>query len=235
MDFKDKKIALVSGYTHHLPLRLAQKLAHERVHVLLALEENETEKLREAGKIDGIGKNIKIIPIDYNSQESLDQLREQLESDFGKLDILITESKLEGDSSAPVKSDPKAGLLKMLQSNLMQAWQLTKNMVPILKRSGQGRIVNIYSDTEESETTGKGNPVYDLSKAAFSTLNIKLAAELHRNGILVNAVQTEVGRTDSIPSEARVISELNHIIWAALLPAKGPTGNYYRNGEIIEF
>jgi len=76
---------------------------------------------------------------------------------------------------------------------------------------------------------------YRVSKAGLNALTRLLAAELRPRGVLVNAVcpgwvRTEMGG----PGATRDVEEgAAGIVWAATLPADGPTGGFFRDGQPI--
>src|SRR5947208_8899125 len=80
---------------------------------------------------------------------------------------------------------------------------------------------------------GYGPPAYQVTKAALNAMTRTLAAELRSAHILVNSacpgwVATDMGGTGA----TRSVSEgAAGIIWAATLPAKGPTAGFFRDGK----
>ena len=113
--------------------------------------------------------------------------------------------------------------------------------LPLIRRSGHGRIVNVSSgagshgDPQFGLTTNRGSAAsYGISKAAINALTAKLAAELEGTGVLVNAVCP--GLTATAPGMeamgARPISEgAASVVWGAVIPDGGPTGGFFRDGE----
>jgi NAD(P)-dependent dehydrogenase (short-subunit alcohol dehydrogenase family) len=65
---------------------------------------------------------------------------------------------------------------------------LCEALVPLMRRDGGGRIVNVSSGAGSLSEMGAGTPAYSVSKAALNALTVKLAAELEGTGILLNSV-----------------------------------------------
>jgi len=83
---------------------------------------------------------------------------------------------------------------KALEINLYGPWLLCPVFVPLMKRNGYGRIVNVSSGAGSlnyMQSTSE-KPVYEISKSTHNALAIKLASELSRMNILVNAVNSYV-------------------------------------------
>ncbi len=82
-----------------------------------------------------------------------------------------------------------------------------------------------------------GTPAYSMSKAALNVLTIKMAHEWKKHGIKVNAVcpgwvRTEMG---GMSAPRSVEDGARSIMWAAMLDENGPTGGFYRDGELIQW
>ena len=75
-----------------------------------------------------------------------------------------------------------------------------------------------------------------MSKIALNSLTLMLANQLKSSGILVNVVCPGWVATDMGGSGGRPVEQgASGITWAANLPANGPTGGFFRDGEEIEF
>jgi NAD(P)-dependent dehydrogenase (short-subunit alcohol dehydrogenase family) len=99
-----------------------------------------------------------------------------------------------------------------------------------------GRIVNVSSGAGSFGETGgaAGAPAYSVTKAALDMLTVKLAAELDRRGIKVNAVCPGWVATDMGGAGGRPVPDgAAGVVWAATLPDDGPTGGFFRDGRRI--
>ncbi len=79
---------------------------------------------------------------------------------------------------------------------------------------------------------GGGTPAYSVSKAALNALTRMLADELRSDGIVVNSVcpgwvATHMGGAGGRP----VAAGAARVLWAADLPAAGPSGGFFRAGR----
>ena len=99
---------------------------------------------------------------------------------------------------------------------------------------GSRRVVNVSSGAGSLASMGAGTPAYAVSKAALNALTRILAAELGRDGILVNAVcpgwvATDMGGAGGRPVEEGAAS----VLWAVDIPDDGPSGGFFRDGRPV--
>ncbi len=119
------------------------------------------------------------------------------------------------------------------ETNTLGPWRMCEAFIPLLRRSGHGRIVNVSSESGSLAGMGGGTPAYAVSKVALNALTRMLADELRGEGVLVNSVcpgwvATEMGGPDA----PRTVEEgAASVVWAATLPDAGPTGGFFRDGE----
>ena len=104
---------------------------------------------------------------------------------LGKIDILVASAGITG-ATAPVSEFPVESWLRVINVNLNGLFFCCREIVPLMKENGYGRIVNIAS------VAGKeGNPnasAYSASKAGVIGLTKSLGKELATQGILVNCM-----------------------------------------------
>lgn len=119
------------------------------------------------------------------------------------------------------------------ETNTLGVWRMCQAFIPLLRKSGHARIVNVSSESGSLTVMGGGTPAYSVSKAALNALTHMLADELRASHILVNSVcpgwvATEMGGSDA----PRTVEEgAASVIWAATLPDDGPTGGFFRDGQ----
>jgi NAD(P)-dependent dehydrogenase (short-subunit alcohol dehydrogenase family) len=112
---------------------------------------------------------------------------------------------------------------------------VSQALLPLMRKGGYGRIVNVSSGLGQLESMGAGTPAYRLSKAALNALTRTLAAELEGTGIKVNAmcpgwVRTDMGGRSAPRSAAQ---GADTAVWLATLPDNGPTGGFFRDRKQV--
>jgi NAD(P)-dependent dehydrogenase (short-subunit alcohol dehydrogenase family) len=121
-----------------------------------------------------------------------------------------------------------------LETNTFGAWKMIRSFLALLRHSRHARVVNVSSEAGSLAAMGGGTPAYSLSKAALNALTRMLAAELRKDGILVNAVCPGWVATDMGGPGGRPVAEgAASVVWAATLPDDGPTGGFFRDGRVV--
>ena len=110
-------------------------------------------------------------------------------------------------------------------------------MLPLLKRSASGRIVNLSSGVGSIAQIGDPTSEfaafrfigYGASKAGLNMLTVQLAAELKESGIKVNSADSGYTATDLNGHRGRqaVPKGATAAVCLALLPDDGPTGGFF--------
>ena len=146
--------------------------------------------------------------------------------------MLVNNAAIHYDTQQQAGAADLSIVREALETNLLGAWQVTQALLPLLRRSEHGRIVNVSSEGGSLTNMGGGIPAYRTSKAALNALTRLLAAELRGDRILVNSVCPGWVATDMGGPGGRPVEEgASSIIWAVDLPDSGPTGGFYRDGR----
>jgi NAD(P)-dependent dehydrogenase (short-subunit alcohol dehydrogenase family) len=238
------KVAVVTGAGRGIGLEVCRQLAERGMTVVLTARDPEKAK---AAAEQLVGEGLDVIPkaLDVSNNESVRGLAAELEQEFGTLDVLVNNAAAYADWSEMASSAHLELAQGVLETNLLGAWRVCQVFLPLIRRSGQGRIVKVSSgagshgDPQFGLTTNRGSAAsYGISKAAINALTAKLAAELEGTGVLVNAVCP--GLTATAPGMeamgARPISEgAASVVWGAVIPDGGPMGGFFRDGEPLSW
>jgi NAD(P)-dependent dehydrogenase (short-subunit alcohol dehydrogenase family) len=116
-------------------------------------------------------------------------LAQTLTQRFGRIDILLT---LVGGyvGDLPVVQLPEATWDHMMNLNLKSTFLCCKHVVPVMQRSGGGRIVTVSS--RAAVKVFPGISAYAVSKAGILTFTETLASEVLKDNITVNAILPSV-------------------------------------------
>ncbi|WP_420239713.1 SDR family oxidoreductase [Telmatobacter bradus] len=240
------KIALITGANRGIGLETARQLAAKGVHVVLGSRSLESGE-QALKQLTAAGLSAERIALDVSDAASRQAAFEHLSARHGKLDILINNAGVAaGAFSGPTQIDlaasiPEAELRRIFETNFFSLVTLTQTLLPLLRKSEAGRIVNLASILGSLQLHAQpGSPIYDAktfaydaSKTAVNALTIHLAYELRGSKIKVNSahpgwVKTDMGGPDAlidVTEGARTSVEL------ALLPDDGPTGGFFHLGK----
>jgi NAD(P)-dependent dehydrogenase (short-subunit alcohol dehydrogenase family) len=226
------RLALVTGANRGIGRAVCAALA--RAGYVTIVTARDLDKAKAAA--DAIGGADVARRLDVPDRNSIEVVAAELMRDYGRLDVLVNNAAVLYDTWQTAVTADLALVQKALDVNLLGAWRTTQAMIPLLRASGGARVVNVSSEAGSTATMGPGTPAYGISKAALNALTIKLAAELRRDGILVNAVcpgwvATDMGGPGGRPVDDGAAS----VMWAMQLPDGGPTGGFFRDGKPLRF
>ena len=178
------------------------------------------------------GRSISPIVLDVADDDSVSAAASGLD----RLDVLVNNAAILYDTWQRGIDADLDQVREAFETNLLGAWRTTQAVLPLLRASPAGRIVNVSSGAGALHDMGGGTPAYRTSKAALNALTRVLAAELRSDAILVNAVCPGWVATDMGGSGGRPVAEgAAGIVWAATLPDDGPTSGFFRDGRAIDW
>lgn len=236
----EARIALVSGSNRGIGLETCRQLARHGLTVILTSRDGTTGKAA-ADKLVSEGLRVVYRPLDVCRDDSIRKLLAFLRSEFGRLDVLINNAAIFPERTLPKSAaselatlDPEI-LRSTLETNLYGPLRLIQQALPLMRKGGYGRIVNVSAGLGRVSELGAGYPAYRISKAALNALTRIAAAESPCDNILINAVDpggapTRLGSTDNARSVAEAAAG---IVWAATLRAGAPSGVLFRDGQTI--
>jgi NAD(P)-dependent dehydrogenase (short-subunit alcohol dehydrogenase family) len=227
---------LISGANRGLGLEIARQLAATGMTVLLGAR-NSVAGQKAARQLRREGGAVIAVPLDVTSAADVQALASRVESEYGRLDILVNNAGAYFDIDNEATSVPMDMVRQALETNLLGAWQLTEAMLPLMRRHGYGRIVNVSSGCGAIASECLSSPAYRVSKAALNSHTRLLAMELHGSGILVNAVCPGWVATDMGGHGGRPVAEgAAGIVWAATLPSRPAiNGGFFRDRQRIDW
>ena len=237
-----KKVALITGANRGLGYEMARQLAQSGVTIVLAARD-QAKGEAAAQKLKQEGLDVQFLKLDVTRKEDRTNAAAFLEQNFGRLDILINNAGISADGLAgtSVSATTEQSLQSTFETNFFAPIALTQVLLPLLKKSEAGRVVNM-SSTLGSQTlhADPSSPIYDFkalsydaSKAALNSFTIHLAHELKDTKIKVNSahpgwVKTDMG-TDAAPMELPEGGKTG--VALALLDEGGPSGGFFHMGE----
>ena len=234
-------IALVTGAAHGIGLEVCRQLAERGWTVVLTARTLERARVAAEG-LAGLEGKVHARALDVADDASPRALAADLGWALGRVDVLVNNAGYVTDWSETAGTADLREAHAVMEVNLFGAWRTTQALLPLLRRSRRGRIVNVSSgagshvDPRFGLAAVAAATSYAVSKAALNALTVKLALELKEDGILVNAVCPGLTATTRDLEEigARPVEEgAASVVWAATLPNSGPTGGFFRDGRTL--
>ena len=203
MNTADRRIALVTGANKGIGLEVARQLGKAGHHILLGARDEA--RGREAEKtLRNEGINVRFVAIDLSDTASLSVAAADIEANEGRIDILVNNAgvAIQGDG-LPGSTDLDV-VRRTFETNFFGTVAVTQALLPLVKKSRAGRIVNVSSGLGSIALNADPNWAYaavkltgyNASKAALNMFTVLLAAELKDTGIKVNAVNPGYTATD---------------------------------------
>ncbi|MEQ8281234.1 MAG: SDR family NAD(P)-dependent oxidoreductase [Parvibaculum sp.] len=235
------KVALVTGAASGMGRATAHVFAGEGAKVaVLDLRQERIDAV--VAEIKAEGGEAHGWALDVADAAGIVRVVKEVEARFGGLDILVNNAGLStfcGIAEEGYEESWARALDVMLTAHM----RFVRAALPSLKKSGEGRIVNVAS-TEGFGAT-PGNSTYVAAKHGVIGLTRALAVELGREGVTCNCIcpgPIRTGITADIPDEHKEIfakrrvplrrygdpEEVAHVTLSVVLPASS-----YLNGVAI--
>ena len=238
------KVALITGANKGIGLETARQLGKLGVTILVGARDLAKGD-EAAGVLRGVGVDARAIKLDVANEADRAAAAKYIEKEFGRLDILINNAgvMLDPRTGNATSTTPAALLHETFETNFFAVVELTQTLLPLLRKSEAGRIVNLSSILASLTLHAtKGSPIYnsktfayDASKSALNSFTIHLAHELRGTKIKVNSahpgwVKTEMGGDGA---QMEIGDGAKTSVQLATLPEDGPTGGYFHMGEAL--
>lgn len=212
------KVAIVTGSTSGIGLGIAKAFAKQGAHIMLngLGDAAEIEKTRAALEQE-FGTKILYHGADMTKPDQIADLVAQTAEKLGSVDILVNNAGIQ--HVAPIDQFPPEKWEAIIAINLVSSFYTLHHAVPLMKKAGWGRVVNMASAQGLVGTAYKS--AYNAAKHGLLGLTKSVALELGRENITVNAICPGYVRTPLVEGQiadtakARGITEeqaLNDVI-----------------------
>jgi NAD(P)-dependent dehydrogenase (short-subunit alcohol dehydrogenase family) len=204
------KLVVVTGPTSGIGAEIALQLAGLGAHVVLACRDADKGAATLAAIREKTGsRQLSVLLVDTSSQASIRQFARELESKYGRLDVLVNN----GGVNLRKRQLSVDGIECVFATNVLGYDLLTRELLGLLRAQAPSRVVNVAStfagnlDLDDLEFTRRAyDPVkaYQQSKACDRLLTWAFARRFEGSGVTFNAmcpglVQTGLYRDTAPP------------------------------------
>ena len=180
------KVAVVTGGASGFGAGIVRKFAEEGARVVVAdLNVNGAHEI--AAEVKGLG-----IHVDVADGASVAAMVDATLGAYGRLDILVNNAGTT-HYPAPLEEVTEQDFDKVFAVNCKSVFLTAQNIVPVMKKQGQGAILNVASTAGVSPRPRLN--WYNASKGWMNTATKAMAVELAPQGIRVNAINPVAGET----------------------------------------
>jgi len=230
---------LITGANRSIGLELVKQFSKKGLFVYLGTRDLEKGQavVNELNK-NGF-ENINAIQIDVTNPDTILAAKNIVESEKGKLDILINNAGISGEFPQSTLNTSIKDIQNVFDTNFFGVISVTQAFLELLKKSKSPRISNITSGlgslTLHSDPTWKyynfKAASYVTSKAALNAYTIALAYELRELPFKVNAIDPGYTATDfnHHSGPGSVESAAAFIIKHTFTDENAPTGQFFSN------
>lgn len=180
------KVAVVTGASSGLGKQMARAMARQGASlVILARRYERLEEFKP--ELLELGAE-KVLPIkcDVTSSEDINAAAEQVEKEFGRVDILLNCAGSSKDKGVTEMSDEEWDFT--IATDETSVFKMTRAFAKIMQKNHYGRIINIASMYGLVGNTEIPTIAYHTSKGAVVNFTRAVAAELATDGITCNAI-----------------------------------------------
>ena len=187
------RVVLVTGGGSGIGAATAKALAAAGAHVVLTARNVKALEAVE-DEIHAAGGSSTIAPMDLAEPDAIARLAAAIANRWDKLDILVINAAYL-PSLGPVTQIEFKGFNQALMTNVVATQALLAAFDPLLKRSGQGRVIGLTSSVGSAPRAFWG--AYGATKAAFENLLASYGQEVEKiGGVRVAILDPGATRTE---------------------------------------
>jgi 3-hydroxybutyrate dehydrogenase len=192
------KTAIVTGSTSGIGLGIAEAFAREGANVVLngfgdAVQIEQTR----AALAHRTNARVLYSPADMSKPKAIEHMIRQTADTFGGVDIMVNNAGIQ--HVAPIEEFPDEKWDAILSINLSSAFHATKLVLPMMRKKGWGRVINVAS--AHALVASPYKAAYVAAKHGVLGLTKVVALEAAEDGITCNAICPGYVRTPLVEKQ----------------------------------
>ena len=185
---ENKPIALITEAGNGLSSKFATILNGCGYEVIIAANENSHSQIAHQQP-----KGIKLLKADFTQIGDVVNVYAHMKTHYGKLDVLINNAEIANGFGQKITELNLQEVKHLFDENLFSIMELTKALLPLLKRAPLPRIINITSSLGSLEKMQDNDfhysdyrmTAYSMAKSALDMFTVLLSRELRETKIKV--------------------------------------------------
>lgn len=182
-----RKTILITGCSSGIG-RMTAKYFQEKGWNVVATVRKFSDSDSELSDLD----NVLVTELDVTKEDTIKNTIEQAVARFGKIDVLLNNAGY--GSYGILESTPEQKIRMQFEVNVIGLLLVTKNVIPVMRKQGNGIIVNISS--MGGKVSFPMGTLYHGSKFAVEGLSEALSYELAEIGIQMKMIEPGVINTN---------------------------------------
>lgn len=199
----ERPVALVTGADSGIGLEIARQLAQAGLIVLMGARDPDRGQ-KAANDLAADGLETAYVPLDVTDEASIAAAAEHISASRARLDILVNNAAIGAAADGLPGKVSLSTVRRIIKSHFIGHLGVTQAMLPLLRRSAAGRIINLSSPFGSMAIAqDPASPFYafrligyDASRAALNMLRLQLVAELEGSAITVSAAVPGFAKSD---------------------------------------
>jgi NAD(P)-dependent dehydrogenase (short-subunit alcohol dehydrogenase family) len=229
------EIALVTGANKGIGFQVASELGKAGMTVYVGAR--DISRGEEAAKaLHAKGCDARFVQLDLADSASVERAAAVIRAEQGRLDVLVNNAGITTPGDGTPGEADLAAVRRTFDTNFFDTVMVTQKMLPLLRQSKAGRVVNVSSGlgsltlNSDPDFPYSGLRIlgYQASKAALNMFTVLLAKELRDAGILVNSVDPGYTATDLNDNRGhQTVEEGSRETVRLALAPEGVTGRFF--------
>jgi NAD(P)-dependent dehydrogenase (short-subunit alcohol dehydrogenase family) len=232
MSTLNEKTILITGAAMGLGLAAAIEAASQGANLVM-VDVNAVALDKAKAEVIESFPNVKIISIiaDVSDEIAVENYVNEALTAFGRIDGFYNNAGIEGGQTKLIDYDSEL-FEKVVGINLMGIQYALRYVIPVMKKQGYGRIVNVSSVAGIHGVVDRA--AYVATKHAVAGLTKVAAIEYAKDGIITNAIAPGFIYTPMVAEAFRIMNPENPKIAEIEASKRNPTRRLGMPGEVAK-